>query len=82
MSVNWIFIPAAFLVPVPLQAHVGDWIVPVFEITDEQLGRIDPPASAAFVRFRVLFDTDALGTGSIAAEPVPALRWVSLPFRF
>ena len=41
MSVNWIFIPAAFLVPVPLQAHVGDWIVPVFEITDEQLGRID-----------------------------------------
>ena len=41
MSAKWLSIPVMILVSLPGQAHKGDRIIPVFEITDEQLELID-----------------------------------------
>ena len=41
MAVRWLTIPVMILVSLPVQAHKGDRIVPIFEITDEQLKLID-----------------------------------------
>ena len=41
MIVRWLSIPVAVFLSLPLQAHKGDRIIPIFEITNEQLELID-----------------------------------------
>ena len=41
ISAKWTSIPVMVLVALPLQAHLGDRVIPIFEITDEQLELID-----------------------------------------
>lgn len=41
MSAKWLSTPVMILVSLPVQAHKGDRIIPIFEITDEQLELVD-----------------------------------------
>lgn len=41
ISARWTSVAVMVLVALPLQAHLGDRVIPIFEITDEQLELID-----------------------------------------
>ena len=41
ISTKCMSVPVMVLVSLPLQAHLGDRVIPIFEITDEQLALID-----------------------------------------